>query len=1039
MNTCLEENEIVDLVTGNLDEEAALDAEAHIDGCSACRLILIELARVFDLRASSLPEVKPEVSVGERDDVPSMLQPAAMMRGANIGRYVILDVLGAGAMGVVYAAFDPELDRKVALKLLRHRAIDAVSSARLVREARSTAKLSHPNVVVVHDVGVHDGSVFMAMEHVEGGTLGEWLAAEPRDLEAILNAFHEAGLGLRAAHEGGLVHRDFKPANVLMGVDGRPRVTDFGLARAGEVDDAPEIFTTQPATGKGSLDDATFTRTGALVGTPAYMSPEQFAGHVAESRSDQFSFCVALFEALCGVRPFAGKTVTELAANVSAGRLAETKRLDALPRRVRSALRRGLQPEPEARFTDMGSLLRALGPTGSSTTSWGTRALFLVGLALGGTGLTLAVSAADRSEGASCPSAADVMGGAWTPARADALQAAMAQGGGERAANTAQKVRGGLDAFSSSWVEARDGACGSSDPVTQGVVLRCLDARFVHFGALVDALEVHDSDALENAAHAVAKIGDPMRCADTDWREAKPAPEPPAHQALVVEALREKLARVQVDEQLGYYAEAAEAIAPLIDEGTAVGFDPLTAELHHEQGLIRAERSEYEDALRSFEQAFRLGLRGGHDDIMANAGAVALLIVGQSVPDVERARMWRTLTSGVVDRVGPYTSAAAAYWNAVGLSARREGGYDEARQAFERSIEIYRDVGANETDVLYPLNNLAALEMDQQRFEAAEGRARELLELQQRAFGDDHPDMVAALSTLASALASQNEVEEAAIVIGRALAIGTAWFGADSPRLDSVRMNLAMIRKRQGDLESARDIYAQVLERWIELRGAEDPYVGLAHNNLAATLSSLGQLEDALAHHQRALTIWTAAHGPTHSKTAQGHASVAADLLSLARCGEAAEHLEAAFDGTASMDPSELTVAVVENNQAKFELQCTDHEEAATRWAEASVEHGKAAVGPEHPLVGKFAATAAEAALRAENFDLARTHLQTALELVDADDAPVTRARLMYVAARLADQDGDDEARAARAADGLRLLPEHPRWNELRARLAALG
>ena len=235
---CLEENEIVDLVTGGLDPEAARLAEAHIDDCGACRLVLIELARVFELRASSLPEAHADGDEGATDqDLPMLLQPAAMMRGTMIGRYLVLEVLGAGAMGIVYAAFDPELDRKVALKLLRARA--NASSERLVREARATARLAHPNVVVVHDVGEHAGTVFMAMEFVEGGTLGEWLHTERRDPDEILEVFHEAGLGLQAAHEAGLVHRDFKPANVLMGQDGRPRVTDFGLARGDGTKETP--------------------------------------------------------------------------------------------------------------------------------------------------------------------------------------------------------------------------------------------------------------------------------------------------------------------------------------------------------------------------------------------------------------------------------------------------------------------------------------------------------------------------------------------------------------------------------------------------------------------------------------------------------------------------------------------------------------------------------------------------------------------------------------------------------------------------------
>ncbi|MCA9715618.1 MAG: serine/threonine protein kinase, partial [Myxococcales bacterium] len=239
---------------------------------------------------------------------------AALARGDVVGRYVVLSTLGAGAMGVVYAAHDPELDRKVALKLLspgaaRDRAASSIEArTRLVREAQALAKLSHPNVIAVHDVGEHDGGVWLAMEFVEGVTLTEWLARR-RGWREVLEVLRAAGRGLAAAHEAKLLHRDFKPDNVMVGRDGRTRVMDLGLARVIEGADEETLeLSVSDALGDDARADSaalttTVTRAGALLGTPSYMSPEQFKGQGADTRSDVFSFCVTLWEALYGERP----------------------------------------------------------------------------------------------------------------------------------------------------------------------------------------------------------------------------------------------------------------------------------------------------------------------------------------------------------------------------------------------------------------------------------------------------------------------------------------------------------------------------------------------------------------------------------------------------------------------------------------------------------------------------------------------------------------------------------------------------------------
>jgi eukaryotic-like serine/threonine-protein kinase len=270
----------------------------------------------------------------------------------EIGRYRIERLLGTGGMGVVYCAFDPELERRVALKVLPgSRRSHAAVRERLLHEARAMARLNHPNVIKVYEVGTAGDHDYVAMELVEGANLAEWLRAEPRSPRAIVGAFLDAGRGLVAAHAVGLIHRDFKPHNVLRASDGGVAVTDFGLARdVGEVTPAPaERNTPSPLGG--------LTVTGAILGTPAYMAPEQWEGQPVGPAADQFAFCVALWEALTGARPFRGE-VHEMRAAVLRGPAA----LDAtaIPRPLRDVLRRGLEPEPARRWPDMTVLLRRL-------------------------------------------------------------------------------------------------------------------------------------------------------------------------------------------------------------------------------------------------------------------------------------------------------------------------------------------------------------------------------------------------------------------------------------------------------------------------------------------------------------------------------------------------------------------------------------------------------------------------------------------------------------------------------------------------------
>jgi len=276
--------------------------------------------------------------------------------GARLGRFTLGAAIGSGAMGTVYTAVDPDLGRTVAIKVLH----DVHSRPRLLREAQAMARLSHPNVVPVHEIGSGE-PLFIVMELVTGGTVRDWLR-EPRSIDAILDVFEQAGRGLAAAHDAGLVHRDFKPENILRGTDGRVRVVDFGLvASRGEGDDSDPIVV-----GDGSPLELALTHTGIRIGTPAYMAPEQHRGEPADARSDQFGFAVALYEALYGERPFAGSSYRAMVRNVYAGTVRAAPADSRVPEPIRASLLRALAIDPAARFPSLPALLDALAGSGSA-------------------------------------------------------------------------------------------------------------------------------------------------------------------------------------------------------------------------------------------------------------------------------------------------------------------------------------------------------------------------------------------------------------------------------------------------------------------------------------------------------------------------------------------------------------------------------------------------------------------------------------------------------------------------------------------------
>jgi tetratricopeptide (TPR) repeat protein len=648
---------------------------------------------------------------------------------ARIGRYLVIKTLGQGGMGVVVEAYDPELDRRVALKLLRSGKLHADAQARLLREAQAMARLSHPNVVQIYDVGMAEEQLYIAMELVRGRTLARWLEESRRSWREIQARFVDAARGLAAAHAAGLVHRDFKPENVLLGDDGRVRVADFGLAREDREaladGDAAEV---NPG-GRGLLVD-TLTATGVLMGTPVYMSPEQHSGAPAGPASDIFSFSVALFEALHGVRPFGGETMPELARNVIAGAIVPVRRDREVPGWLEPVLRRGLAARPEDRFPSFDALLVQLDRDPAATRR---RWLGLSGLAVAAG--VAGFSAQAARGGAICTSGDEAIAEVWNEAAEAALRGRLAGAPGGARADVEARVIGGVAAYAGEWAAMRRESClanqsGDRSDMLMEAQSRCLEVRRQALGGAVEVIAGGDAAALAEAAVIVAKLPPLATCADAAALLAEVPPPEDAAAKVEVEAQRHRLARARVLADAGSLEEALAAVIEVEARGESLGYKPLVAEAALARGRLELESGQFVAADASLSRAHVVATAARADAVAAEAELRRLYGIGVGLGRAKEALAEEPRAAALVERLGGRGDLKVLFENNVGAVHLIEGEVTKARERFAAALTAAEgDRRVNPIDLATgPLSNLALITEEPQERDRLMGRARGLLE-----------------------------------------------------------------------------------------------------------------------------------------------------------------------------------------------------------------------------------------------------------------------------------------------------------------------
>jgi tetratricopeptide (TPR) repeat protein/predicted Ser/Thr protein kinase len=806
--------------------------------------------------------------------------------GTVIGRYVVLHRLGEGAMGVVLAAYDPRLDRKVALKLLKGRDGDRKSARRrLEREAQALAKLNHPNVVGVHDVGVHHEQVFVAMEHVDGQTVSDWNGSHghAHDWRKVVEVFEAAGKGLAAAHAGAFVHRDFKPDNIMIGEDGRVRVMDFGLAHIrGDVEldaEGEEAPPNAMATGNLAL-----TRAGMAVGSPAYMAPEQFAGREASAKSDQWSFCVSLFESLFGSRPFHGKDFSELALAITGGELKERLRGERVPPWLWEVVLRGLSLRSADRFADMEELLLAL-RTGEAQR---LRRRLLSGAAAVGLSVAAVFVYQDwelaRRQRACVARGAEI-DRVWNEATKQGLRSGILGSRATNAATVAEKVMPWIDAQASAWSGATQLACEKStlssawDAALMDRASWCIEERRLELATLIAEMSHPDEGAVQQAVRAAAGLESLAPCTDTLSVVRMPEPPPPEVREEIRD-VRETLSKVGYLEAAAKYKEGLELVQEATQRAETLAWPPLLAAATGLESTLLRRNAQYEAAEAAGVKAYRLAADRG-DWALASALATELTFcVGYKQARHAEGKLWAE--HGEVAR--KYAGDPGGLREASGLNNLAnvhysKGEYEDAVSRHQRALSLREaTLGENHPDVATSLNNMANAFHSQGNFDDAAAMHQRALRIREATLGPEHPDVGTSLNNFANLRYSQGRYDESAKLHERALAIRESARGSRHPDVATSLNNFAEVRRRQGRYDEAGELLRRALDIRSEALGAEHPRVGRTLSNLARVLNRQGQYDEAARMHVRALAIKEKTLGAAHPSLATGLANYAETL-----------------------------------------------------------------------------------------------------------------------------------------------------------------
>ncbi len=838
---------------------------------------------------------------------PSEPEPRQLRRGDSVGRYVVFEPLGRGGMGVVYSAYDPELDRRVALKLLLPRGDAAGRSRgrmRMVREAQALARLSHRNVVSVHDVGEHDGRVFIAMEFIDGDTLKQWIKKGPHPWKQAVELLSAAGRGLSAAHAKRMTHRDFKPDNVMIEAEtGRVVVMDFGLATAPNI----ASHTDDGSSLSGSLSSGDkregLTRTGAVMGTPAYMAPDQHAG-APTAASDQFSFCVTLYEALYGHRPFVGETLPQLIGAALRGDLLQPAQRSSVPRWVRDVVVRGLSGRPHDRWPSMDALLQAL-QANPSRRRWAIGGAAGAVLVVGGLYASNQVREEKRQD--HCEERSQAADALWTDQNRRRIEGAFAAVDLSYAKEVWALSEENLDLFAQRWRTTRLETClaePTTRPELRAAADACLDARLNRMQSVIRVLSEADGNVVSRAT-AITQL-DVDDCTDEALlRDAPRLPEDPV--------ARDALLQMQADLShsstlllAGRLDEAAALQEDLITEAERRGKDRLLADAKYRLGKTRSLQTRYKESARLLEDAYFLAMKVSDRELARLISLELVDIHGQRLANAPLGRLWARHVQLLVD-AHPNAKHQADLDQTLARLEFTVGHFGRALALSEGALRVFEEqLGQASARTTGCRELLFAIYDRLGRVDDAVETSRAVLSSRLDTHGETHPFTLTARINLAAALISLRELDEAQIQLRKVID------ATNPPNLDtaSAMDNLSLVFTLQGRPEEAVELNTQVLS--IRRRLLSDNHLRVAHTltNRTSMFIDLGDFDGAIKAAREAREIYRAGAGTDSPYLIYPDLLEGDVLMSTGRTAEALPLLQRAFEHQQRIDDTNSTDAL---------------------------------------------------------------------------------------------------------------------------------
>jgi hypothetical protein len=877
----------------------------------------------------------------DRELIRSRLQAKLFTKsvaGPRFGRFELREHIGHGGMGVVYRAWDPQLERAVAIKIVDTGGLDSIVRERALREARSLAKLSHPNVITVFEAGLTDDRVWIAMELVSGTTMRDWLSRAPRpDQMTILHRWIAVGHGLIAVHEAGLVHRDIKPSNVLIADDERPRLIDFGLVRAPRVH--AETFASPAESAQTNIGTGT-SQTLGFVGTHAYAAPEQLSGGTVTAAADQYSYCSSLWESLCGRRPAPPEqregTLVPLPEGVT------------LSPRVHRVLSRGLAADPRARFASIAELVTELeaavhGPSHRI-------GVLLGAAALGAVAAGIMITRLDTDPEPPKPCAVDprALDGTWDDARRAALRERFAGSEVEFSSTTVTAAERGFDDWATGWLAARQAACSAThvDGIQSEAALdlrnACLERKRrsveVTIATILSADTGSDLQVVARTPELLASLPGLAECEDPRRvGEVEPLPEPgPLHDAIMLgyDALSEARALAaagaldraearasrfasefpdamshtplrlelealpaQLELQRGRVTRGIPTLVEVAHEAEARRLDELAASLLAEAAEAAAghwsrpalERwllAEADVALRRLDRP-----RNSRLASLRAAEAALLVDEGQLEQALTLHREARTLALDAAH----HPQAEAQRWR-IATTLGQLGRLAEARTELEAGREqAQQRWGKGAPMVGHYEFELAVLALETGDFEAASRRLDAADTIFRAAFGAGSFRVARVQFARAKLRMFAGELVEALALIDDAFDVYTRELDTEHEWLVELHEGRGVLRFYTGDLEGSIASYEAALYIHERVLGLEGPISARLYGNIGESQAALERLDEARASFDRALAIYARVRPEDHPDLAQplkGRGQVA---LASGRAAESVKDLEQAL------------------------------------------------------------------------------------------------------------------------------------------------